>query len=47
MSFHYNPRQVAKSDAKLRTIQAQSVKVTNTLLAGLAVKRDIHLANLR
>ena len=47
MSFHYDSRQAAKFDAKLRTIQAKSAKVSNTLLAELAAKRDSYLASLR
>lgn len=47
MSFHYDSRQAAKFEAKLKTIQAKSARVTNTLLADLAVKRDNYLASLR
>ena len=40
-------KQTARFEAKLTEIAAQSVKVSNPLLAKLAAKRDTYLANLR
>lgn len=40
-------KQTARFEAKLTEIAAQSVKVSNPLLAKLAAKRDAYLANLR
>ncbi len=40
-------QQLAKFEAKLNTIQAQSFKFTDANLRDLAAKRDAYLASLR
>lgn len=40
-------RQIAKFEAELQSAARNSVRVTDRLLAELAQRRDIHLANLR
>ena len=40
-------RQLEQFEAQLNKASADSVRVTNSLLAELAAKRDAYLANLR
>lgn len=40
-------RQLQQFEAKLQQASRNSVRVTDTLLAELAAKRDAYLANLR